>query len=291
MSVAQPRGLWLGVNGSLLVCSKPPSAVAPHRYIHRDLRERRRAVDRNLFAIGVQRDPSHMGDRHSRRRHPVLGRGGREHRGLDRRRRRLGWHQPFAASEPIRVGPHHMGGQPPPVLRMRPQVDVDAGVHQRAGRQPSQRNRARAPGEGVAFARRRRFAVARVPHRDTGLHRAVEHPVQRDIRQRPARPWPARDVAMRPAEPDFVDAFRRRRQGDCGPWRPSTATACLPATTLVSGSRVPCRPGTFTMSQSPKNCTGTPISRCPASRAASRVRRRQSCGLRRVRGTAYAAST
>ena len=119
-------------------------------------------------------------------------------------------HQPFAAREPIRVGPHHMGGQPPPVLRMCPQIDVDAGVHQRACGQPSQRNRARAPGEGVVFTRRGRFAVARVPHRDAGLDRAVEHPVQRDIRQRPTRPWAARDVAMRPAEPDFVDAFRRR---------------------------------------------------------------------------------
>ena len=90
-------------------------------------------------------------------------------------------------------------------------IDVDAGMHQRAGRQSSQRNRLRAPGEGVVFARRRRVAPA-APHRDAGLHRAVEHPVQRDVRQRRARPWPACDVSMRAPEPDFLNVFRRRDQ-------------------------------------------------------------------------------
>ena len=41
-----------------------------------------------------------------------------------------------------------------------------------------------------------------------------------------------------------------------------------------------------TVSHSPKNCTGTAISRRPASRAASRLTRCQSCGVRRVRGSA-----
>jgi hypothetical protein len=40
----------------------------------------------------------------------ALGRGGCEHRGFERRRRRLGVHQPFAAGQPVRVGPHHLCG-------------------------------------------------------------------------------------------------------------------------------------------------------------------------------------
>ena len=173
-----------------------------------------------------------------------------------------GAHQPLAAGEPVHVRPQHLRGQPPPVLRMRAQVHVDAGVHQRVGRQRPERNRARASANASRSVGPGPVAVLGADRR-SGPDRTVENPVERDVGQRPAGPRTARDIAMRAAEPDLSIRSLLARRGVRRTGRSrrrSRPRGGLRRHWTAGSRRHPRQPHPHRVPQ-PQNCTGTAISR------------------------------